>query len=301
MDNAKDFGVIFSAYVKFEEEMITALASQEIRAHYEVREEDNVDWEIERRLERMQQLIDRQPFLLLKIAIRKNCNQVAPWINLVALHKEKGDMEQAQGVIEEAIERINPEEAEGKFSDVWVEYLFLLQSQGEIRRCNQVMHRASQVSFKMVEDYLSVWRHWAEFLLEEHYYEDALKVIQHVLFKKRGGSDSKSKHIDDALKNHATLWQLYIDLEINLGNFDSTRKAFERCREHRSLTPLMLLNYTKFLWEGAYFEETFRVFEFALSNFKWPSLHEIWIAYITKFIARHGSSASGVERSRSMF
>ena len=44
VDNAKDFGVIFSAYVKFEEEMITALASQEIRSHYEVKEEDNVDW-----------------------------------------------------------------------------------------------------------------------------------------------------------------------------------------------------------------------------------------------------------------
>lgn len=36
MDTAKDFGIIFSAYVKFEQEMITALASNEIRSHYQV-------------------------------------------------------------------------------------------------------------------------------------------------------------------------------------------------------------------------------------------------------------------------
>jgi pre-mRNA-splicing factor SYF1 len=63
----------------------------------------------------------------------------------------------------------------------------------------------------------------------------------------------------------------------------------------------MLLNFANFLWDSAYFEETFRVFEFALSNFKWPSLHEIWLAYITKFITRHGNTAIGVERGRSMF
>ena len=43
------------------------------------------------------------------------------------------------------------------------------------------------------------------------------------------------------------------------------------------------------------------MFEFALSNFKWPSLHEIWLAYIKKFTDRHGGTAAGVERARSMF
>ena len=31
IDNVKDFGIIFSAYCKFEEEMITALADEENR------------------------------------------------------------------------------------------------------------------------------------------------------------------------------------------------------------------------------------------------------------------------------
>lgn len=66
--------------------------------------------------------------------------------------------------------------------------------------------------------------------------------------------------MDDYIKSHASLWQLYIDLEINLGDFARVKSSFERCKEHRSLTPLMLLNYTNFLWDSAYFEETFRVF-----------------------------------------
>lgn len=63
----------------------------------------------------------------------------------------------------------------------------------------------------------------------------------------------------------------------------------------------MLLNLTEFLWQNAYFEEAFRVFEFAVNSFKWPSLYEIWISYIHKFISRYGDDPIGVERTRSMF
>lgn len=44
IDNAKDFGIIFNAYVKFEQEMITALASAEIQKDFEVVEADNVQF-----------------------------------------------------------------------------------------------------------------------------------------------------------------------------------------------------------------------------------------------------------------
>ena len=126
-------------------------------------------------------------------------------------------------------------------------------------------------------------------------------MIKQVLFKKRHDMEANTKSTEEALKGHATLWQLYIDLEINFGNFETIKTAFERSREHRTLTPLMLLNYTNLLWENTYFEETFRVFEFALSNFKWPALNDIWLSYIHNFITRHGGTATGVERARSMF
>lgn len=52
--------------------MITALGSEQIQSEYQVVSEDNVDYEIETRLQRLQSLLDRQPQLLLNISIRKN-------------------------------------------------------------------------------------------------------------------------------------------------------------------------------------------------------------------------------------
>lgn len=145
---------------------------------------------------------------------------------------------------------------------------------------------------------------WIECLLEEQYYHDALAVVKHVLFRKKAQDqpeDLKIKNIDELLKSNIVLWQLYIDIESNIGNFESIKTAYERCKEHKCLTPVMLINFTNFIWEHNYFEEAFRVFEFAVGNFKWPSLYEIWISYITKFIQRYGDTPVGVERSRSMF
>jgi len=42
------------------------------------------------------------------------------------------------------------------------------------------------MNFRTVDDYLNVWTQWAEIMLEENYYEDALKIIKHVLYRKRG-------------------------------------------------------------------------------------------------------------------
>lgn len=93
IDNAKDFGVIFSAYVKFEEEMIKALADENIQSYYEVKENDNVDYEIETRVERLDKLLKRHPYLLLNISIKKSPNTVQNWLNLVGLYQKAGDLE----------------------------------------------------------------------------------------------------------------------------------------------------------------------------------------------------------------
>jgi hypothetical protein len=37
----------------------------------------------------------------------------------------------------------------------------------------------------MMEDSLFIWRRWAEMLIEERFYDDALRVVKQVLFKKR--------------------------------------------------------------------------------------------------------------------
>ena len=55
------------------------------------------------------------------------------------------------------------------------------------------MHMGTQIPFKMIDDYYSVWSEWAEILLEEGYHQDSLRIIKHVLFKRKPQGDEDSK------------------------------------------------------------------------------------------------------------
>ena len=117
IDNVKDFSVIFSSYCKFEEEMITALADEGIRREAEVVKEDYVDEEIERRLQKLESLIQRRPYLLHRINLRKNPNNVKEWIRLSRLYFKDNKEDESMQTLQEALEAIDPNEAvEGKLS-----------------------------------------------------------------------------------------------------------------------------------------------------------------------------------------
>jgi hypothetical protein len=76
-----------------------------------------------------------------------------------------------------------------------------------------------------------VWTRWAEVLIEEGHPKDALAVIKHVLFRRKIDADNlKIKNIDDILKSAALIWELYIDIELQIGTFDTTKMAYNRCK-----------------------------------------------------------------------
>ena len=51
-------------------------------------------------------------------------------------------------------------------------------------------------------------------------------------------------------------------------------------------TPFTILNFTKFLQDHKYFEESFRIFERAIEQFQWPHKYEILIVYLQKIVER---------------
>lgn len=65
------------------------------------------------------------------------------------------------------------------------------------------------------------------------------------------------------------------------------------------ITPFILLNFAKFYEDNHYYEDSFKIYEFGISLFKWPALYEIWLVYIEKFIERYGGEK--LERVRDMF
>lgn len=60
--------------------MITALGNEEIQEYAAVGPNDNVDYEIEQRLKKLETLIERQPFMLSKINVKRAPNDVKAWL-----------------------------------------------------------------------------------------------------------------------------------------------------------------------------------------------------------------------------
>ena len=101
------------------------------------------------------------------------------------------------------------------------------------------------------------------------------------------------------LQNNPKLWALYIDLEINFGTFETAKGAYRKMAEIKVITPVILLNFAQYLEDHGYFEDSFKIFETGLSLFVWPGVYDIWVTYISKFIARY--QGMKLERTRDLF
>lgn len=95
------------------------------------------------------------------------------------------------------------------------------------------------------------------------------------------------------------LWQLYLDLEINLGSVESIKHAYSRCIELKVASPFVMLSYASFLESHKFFEESFKIYEQGLTMFSWPTLYDFWIVYLTKFVKRY--QGTRLERTRDLF
>ena len=80
---ARDFGIIYNSFLKFEEELVNALAMDD----EEIDEE-----ELEDQIDRLETLINRRPFLLNDVMIRANRNSVEDWLHRISLYLERKNL-----------------------------------------------------------------------------------------------------------------------------------------------------------------------------------------------------------------
>ena len=109
----------------------------------------------------------------------------------------------------------------------------------------------------------------------------------------------KSKDNGPDLIHNIKLWQIYLDLEMNLGTVDTIRAAFKRCIDLKVASPFIVISYANFLEKHKFYEDSFKVYENALSSFSWPTLFDIWILYLNKFVLRY--QGTRLERTRDLF
>lgn len=279
----RDFTQIFDAYAQFEEVSLNKQMDDRV---VENKSCEEYDIEIELRLVRFENLMERRLLLLNSVLLRQNPHNVQEWHKRVELFNT-----QPLEIIRtytEAVQTVQPEQAVGKLYTLWTNFAKFYESNNQLDDARVIFEKATQVSFLKVDELSSVWCEWAEMEIRNDNIKNALSLMQRAtsLPKRNMSYNDHKKPIQSRLYTSLKLWSMYADLEESLGSFVTCKAVYDRIIELKICTPQIIVNYALFLEDHNYFEDAFRTYEKGIALFKWPNVFEIWNAYITKFLER---------------
>ncbi|CAG2162641.1 unnamed protein product [Oppiella nova] len=293
----KDFSQVFDAYAQSEEQLIKAKMDSE-----SVTDEDDADLEL--RLARYEELIERRPLLLNSVALRQNPHNVDEWHKRVALLESKPA--KVVEVFTEAVQTVDPKQSSGKLHTLWISFAKFYEKADQLEDSRVIFERATQTAFTRVEELAAVWCEWAEMELRHDHWKAALALMHRATAAPPGGTAAKrvgyydaSETAQNRLHKSLKVWSMFADLEESFGTFTTTKAVYDRIIELRIATPQIIINYGLFLEELNYFEEAFKAYEKGVSLFRWPNVYDIWNTYLTKFMDRY--KGSKLERARDLF
>jgi pre-mRNA-splicing factor SYF1 len=291
----RDFSQVFDAYVQFEESMINA--RMETVGDMGPSEDDDLDLEL--RLARFEELMDRRPFLLSSVLLRQNPHNVHEWLKRVKLFE--GKPRDMINTFTEAVQTVSIDQAVGKVHSLWTSFAKFYEDKGQLVEARVIFDKATKVPFRNVDDLATVWCEYAEMELRHEYYDRALQLMQRAtaMPAKRAAYHDKSEPVQNRLFRSLKVWSMYADLEESLGSVESTKAIYNRIIDLKIATPQIIINYALFLEENNYFEEAFKAYERGVSLFKWPHVYDIWNTYLSKFTKRYGGKK--LERARDLF
>ncbi|KAK0722199.1 hypothetical protein B0T26DRAFT_644143 [Lasiosphaeria miniovina] len=294
----RDFTLVFDNYAEFEESITVVLMEQaSTRAEKGVVDEA-ADFDLDIRMQRFEQLLDRRQFLLNDVMLRQNPNNVTEWEKRVGLWGE--NKQEVVQTYTDAIAAIQPKKAVGQFHQLWANYAKFYESGGDIRNARVIMEKAVKVPFKSVAELADMWIEWAEMELRNQNFDDAIKVMaKAVQAPKRSTVDYFDETLSPQQRVHKSwkLWSFYVDLVESVSSLEETKKVYERIFELRIATPQTVVNYANLLEEHKYFEESFKIYERGLDLFSYPVAFELWNLYLTKATDRKIS----IERLRDLY
>ena len=294
----RDFTLIFDSYVEFEESIIGTLMDAASRRSKKGRKDEDADFDLDIRMLRFEQLMDRRPFLLNDVLLRQNPNNVAEWEKRIILWGQ--NKQEVVQTYSDAIAAIQPKKAIGQFHDLWVNYGKFYEEGGDIATARTIMEKAVKVAFKSVAELAEMWCEWAEMELRNDNFDMAIEIMRKAtLAPKRSTVDYFDETLSPQQRVHKSwkLWSFYVDLVESVSSLEETRKVYERIFELRIATPQTVVNYANLLEEHKYFEESFKIYERGLDLFSYPVAFELWNLYLTKAVDRK----IGIERLRDLF
>jgi pre-mRNA-splicing factor SYF1 len=236
---ARDFSLVFNSYLKFEEEIVNHLIEEDDEMDGGDDELDDLinstldqlgidkkdtyvnlkekESEINLKLFRISNLIERRPFLLSDAMLRQNPNNVKEWLKRIKLCKE--DKELLILTYERAISTVEPVKAYGRPEQLWINYAKFYESIDDIKNANKVFYIGTKAIFKSVDQIASIWCEWAEMHLRLRNYYDALEIVKRACTTRRKDEGKLGPSVSHSLK----IWSMYVDLEEELGSVEQVR------------------------------------------------------------------------------
>ena len=294
----RDFTLIFDSYIEFEESIISAIMDSVVSRTGNNDVNVEADFDLDLRMIRFEQLMDRRPFLLNDVLLRQNPNNVIEWEKRLVLWGD--NKKEVAQTYSDAIAAVNPRKANGKFHELWMGYAKFYENGGDLGTARIIMGKAVKVPFKTVGELAETWCGWAEMELRSEYFDRAVSIMaEATMAPKQSTVDYFDETLSPQQRVHKSwkLWSFYVDLVESVGTLEESKKVYERIFELRIATPHTVVNYANLLEENQYFEESFKIYERGLDLFNYPVAFELWNLYLTKAVDRKIS----IERLRDLF
>ena len=294
----RDFTIIFDSYVEFEESVISALMDAAAIRSNKGKVNEDADFDLDIRMMRFEQLMDRRPFLVNDVLLRQNPNNVNEWEKRVALWGD--NKKEIVQTYTDAIAAVQPRKAIGKFHELWLNYAKFYESGGDLKTARIICEKGVKVPFKSVAELAEMWCGWAEMELDNENFDEAVAIMAKATqASKRSTVDYFDETLSPQQRVHKSwkLWSFYVDLVESQSPLEDTRNVYDRIFELRIATPQTVVNYANLLEENQYFEDSFKIYERGLDLFIYPVAFELWNLYLTKAVDRK----IGIERLRDLF
>ena len=239
---------------------------------------------------RVNNLLQRRPFLLNSTILRRNPNNVNEWLKRIELMKEKNDFNQIKKLYEESLNTIKINEAYGKLSEIYISYANFYEENNNIKKANEIYFKGCNLNYKKTEENVTMWCLWCEMNIRQKKYKDAYSIIKYICTNNTNKYYKYNKNIK--------LWSLYIDLEINMNknNEKQVIYIYNKMIEFKIANIETIFNFIIYLEKIKYYEKIYNIYEQSIELFTWPNAYDICLCYLVDFINHYKNEKSEIFR-----
>lgn len=277
----------FDSFLWFEYRNIHQLAAKGLRSR-----EEGADYASKG--VRLGRLLSLKQLFLNSISRLRNPHNVAYWFERVVLLGSRRDL--VFNAYHEAVRTIDPKLAEGgSLSHLWIHFAGFCEIHKQVDTARMIFADAARVHYATVDQLAEVWIASIQLELRLNNPGMALQLCCSALSapSPEFTSQTQEGEVKTYLHESHELWHLYIELQRGYGTPESVEGAVCHAYDALGRNAQVAFN-SAFLFEklDRPFEAS-RCYGRAILMSQWPEAYNIWYTFMTKFVARFGSSSVG--------